>query len=202
MRVLAQHHGRSASIQSLSRVRTRRRCLACKALTLPLTPTATPPISLAVRPHNNMYTLISPRVVICTLAFTSAAVLSQRAHAQEFDWRLLNGKWAESTDHQFGCRVDNLHQKFELSSDQKTLKFKNDRLWKIGTGVEVREYSASVVKAQGRSLFIKYGPELQGIPPEYREWEMRFIGPGTYRWRAVHWAADEFNNVIGVKCEQ
>lgn len=136
---------------------------------------------------------------IAVAASVAAAALG--AHAQDFDWKLLEGKWAESTNHQFGCRAENLHQRFELSADRRTLKFINDRVWKIGTGAEVREYSASVLRAQGRSLFINYGPELQGIPPEYREWEMRFIGPGTYRWRAATWAADEFNNVIGVRCE-
>jgi hypothetical protein len=124
------------------------------------------------------------------------------AASQEFNWKLLNGKWAESTKHQYGCRSENLHQSFEVSADRKALKFKNDRLWKIGTGAEVTEYSATILRAEGNSLHIKYGPELQGIPPEYREWEMRFIGPGTYRRRAASWAADEFNTVIGVKCEQ
>lgn len=130
------------------------------------------------------------------------ALLSNHALAQEFDWALLEGKWAESTKHQFGCRPDNLHQTFEVSSDRKTLKLKNDRRWKIGTGAEVTEYSAAIILTLGNSLIIKYGPELQGIPPEYREWEMRFIGPGTYRWRATSWAQDEFNDVIGVKCAQ
>lgn len=122
--------------------------------------------------------------------------------AQEFDWKLLDGNWAESTDHQYGCRAQNLHQQLELSADKKTLKFKNDRIWKVGADSEIREYSAVVVRAQDNSLFIKYTTELQGIPPDYREWEMRFIGPGTYRWRALHWGANEFNNVIGVKCEK
>jgi hypothetical protein len=95
-----------------------------------------------------------------------------------------------------------LHQTFEVSADRKTLKLKNDRRWKIGTGTEVTEYTASILRAEGNSLFIKYGPELKGIPPEYREWEMRFIGPGTYRWRAGSWGKDEYNNVVGVKCSQ
>ena len=130
------------------------------------------------------------------------ALLSNSVPAQEFNWALLAGKWAESTKHQYGCRPDNLHQTFEVSSDRKTLKMKNDRRWKIGTGAEVTEYSAAIIRTQDNSLIIKYGPELQGMPPEYREWEMRFIGPGTYRWRATTWAPDEFNDVIGVKCAQ
>ena len=132
--------------------------------------------------------------------FTLFALAASGAEAQEFNWKLLDGKWAESTSHQYGCRPDNLHQTFEVSTDQKTLKLKNDRRWKIGTGAEVTEYNASVLRVEGRSLIIKYGPELEGIPPEYREWEMRFIGPGTYRWRATFWRQDEYNDVIGVKC--
>jgi len=130
------------------------------------------------------------------------AISSGTAFAQDFNWKLLEGNWAESTKHQFGCRPDNVHQSFEVSSDRKTLKLKNDRRWKIGTGAEVTEYSATIVSAERNSLIIKYGPELQGILPEYRDWEMRFIGPGTYRWRALSWPKDEFNDVIGVKCAQ
>jgi hypothetical protein len=135
-------------------------------------------------------------ISIALVIFTSAA------GAQEFNWKLLDGTWAESTKHQFGCRPDNLHQTFVVSTDRKTLTLRNDRRWKIGTGAEVTEYTATILKAQGSSLFIKYGPELQGIPPEFREWEMRFIGPGTYRWRAASWGTDQYNNVIGVKCAQ
>jgi hypothetical protein len=131
---------------------------------------------------------------------TLLALATSGAGAQNFDWKLLDGKWAESTSHQYGCRPDNLHQTFEVSADQKTLKLKNDRRWKIGTGAEVTEYNATIVGARDRSVFIKYGSELEGIPPEYREWEMRFIGPGTYRWRATSWRQDEYNDVIGVKC--
>jgi hypothetical protein len=130
------------------------------------------------------------------------ALVTNVAVAQEFNWKLLEGKWAESTKHQFGCRPDNLHQTFTVSADRKTLTLNNDRRWKIGTGVEVTQYTATIVKAEAYSLFIKYGPELQGIPPEFREWEMRFIGPGTYRWRAASWGKDEYNSVIGVKCAQ
>lgn len=128
------------------------------------------------------------------------APLCSVALGQDFDWKLLEGQWAESTKHQFGCRSENLHQTFEVSADKRTLTLKNDRRWRIGTGEDVTEYKASILRVLGNSLFIKYGPELQGIPPEYREWEMRFIGPGTYRWRALVWAPDEFNEVIGVKC--
>ncbi len=134
--------------------------------------------------------------------FATLALAAHTASAREFNWKLLEGKWAESTKNQFGCRPDNLHQTFLVSADRKTLTLKNDRRWKIGTGAEVSEYTATILKADGNSIFIKYGPELQGIPPEFREWEMRFIGPGTYRWRAASWGQDEYNNVIGVKCSQ
>jgi hypothetical protein len=129
------------------------------------------------------------------------ALLSGAANAQEFDRSMLDGVWAESTNYQFGCRIDNLHQRLELSSDGKTLTFKNDRKWKIGDGEEVTQYSANVVRSTKTVLIIKYGPALAGIPDEFREWEMRFIGPGTYLWRATPWPANQFNEVIGVKCE-
>jgi hypothetical protein len=114
-----------------------------------------PPIAHTLSPGEPMRHYISIALVI----FTSAA------GAQEFNWKLLDGTWAESTKHQFGCRPDNLHQTFVVSTDRKTLTLRNDRRWKIGTGAEVTEYTATILKAQGSSLFIKYGPELQGIPP-------------------------------------
>ena len=120
--------------------------------------------------------------------------------APGFDWSLLQGKWAESTRHQFGCRPENLHQWLTVSEDKKTITFKNDRKWVIGTGQEVEEYSASILRSSENVLVIKYGPTLPGIPDEMREWEMRFIGPSTYRWRATAWREGEYNEVIGVKC--
>ena len=142
-------------------------------------------MSLSVRFHIGM---------ICLTLFSGAA------NAQEFDRSMLDGVWAESTNYQFGCRPDNLHQRLELSSDGRTLTFKNDRKWKIGAGDEVTQYSASVARSTTNVLIIKYGSELVGIPDEFREWEMRFIGPGTYLWRATSWPANQFNEVIGVKC--
>jgi hypothetical protein len=126
--------------------------------------------------------------------FTSSAA------AQTFDWSLLHGQWAESTDHQFGCRTENLHQRFETTADRKTLSFKNDRRWKIGNGQVVERYTASIVRASPNVLVIRYSLDLPDIPNEMREWEMRFIGPGTYRWRATAWREGVYNEVIGVKC--
>ena len=135
------------------------------------------------------------------LAFALLSLAPAISSAQGFDWGLLGGTWAESTEHDFGCRPDNLHQQFVVSKDRKTLTFRNDRSWKIETGVDVKEYRAQITRAQDRSLFIRYDTDLGGSPPAYPEWEMRFIGPGTYRWRAVAWPKNQFNMVIGVKCK-
>lgn len=139
---------------------------------------------------------------IFQIGLIGLALISDVAHAQVFDRSMLDGLWAESTKYQFGCRPDNLHQRLELSADGKTLTMKNDRKWKIASGKEVTQYSATVVSATSNSLIIKYGPEMEGIPEQFREWEMRFIGPGTYLWRATAWPANRFNDVIGVKCKQ
>lgn len=133
---------------------------------------------------------------ILSLAWTSMAT------AQGFDWSLLHGQWAESTRFQFGCRQDNLHHQFVVSADKKSITFKLDRLWKIGTGKKVREYTASIQSAKENALVIRYGPELQGLSDELREWELRFIGPSTYRWRATAWPENQYNEVVGVKCKQ
>jgi hypothetical protein len=133
-------------------------------------------------------------------SYLGLLLLTSSAAAQTFDWLLLQGEWAESTDHQFGCRPENLHQRFEASADKKTLSFKNDRRWKIGNGQVVESYTASIVRTSPNVLIIRYGANLSGIPDAMREWEMRFIGPGTYRWRATAWREGEYNDVIGVKC--
>lgn len=117
-----------------------------------------------------------------------------------FDWSLLQGQWAESTEHQFGCRSENVHQWFSVSDDKKTITFKNDRKWEIGSGQMVEQYSALILSSSHNVLVIRYGVDLPGIPEEFREWEMRFIGPGTYRWRATSWPRGTYNEVIGVKC--
>lgn len=137
---------------------------------------------------------------IRTFACALLVGLPFASHAQSFNWSLLGGKWAESVDAKFGCRPDNLHQTFAVSPDKKRITFKLDRKWKIGTGETISEYSAAVVRVESTMLVIKYGPELKGIPDEMREWEMRFIGPGAYRWRATAWPQGRYNEVIGVKC--
>jgi hypothetical protein len=139
---------------------------------------------------------LSPLRVLLTLT----ALCSSSVGAQSFDWNSLQGKWAESTKHQYGCRPDNLHQWLRPSYDRKTLVFKNDRKWKIASGQEVEQYAAAIVSARPNVLIIRYGNDFGEIPEQYREWEMRFIGPGTYRWRATTWGPGEYNDVIGVKC--
>jgi hypothetical protein len=133
------------------------------------------------------------------ISLAASAFPSQDAKPS-FDWSLLKGVWAESTRHQFGCRSGNLHQRLSASEDRKTITFKNDRKWRIGSGEEVEEYSASIVRSLPNVLVIRYNREISGIPEALREWEMRFIGPGTYRWRATSWPEGVFNDVIGVKC--
>jgi hypothetical protein len=141
-----------------------------------------------------------PAIAACTLL--AACTATPTGLPSEFDRSLLTGKWAESTEHQYACRAENLHQQLQLSPDGKTITFVNDRKWKIGTGQEVERYSATVLEARKNVLVIRYGDELPAIPDEMRQWEMRFIGPGTYRWRATAWAADEYNEVIGIKCSK
>jgi hypothetical protein len=121
--------------------------------------------------------------------------------AQTFDWALLRGHWGESTQFQYACRPDGLQHRFEVSADKKRITWKLDRSWKINTGEEVREYAASVeTEVAPNVLIIRYGPELQGLTEEMREWELRFIGPGAYRWRATAWPQGQYNEVIGIKC--
>ena len=138
-------------------------------------------------------------LLLIVLPLQASAIPAQDG-TSGFDWSLLQGKWAESTNHQFGCRPENLHQWLIVSEDKKTITFKNDRKWEIGTGQRVEKYSASILRSSANVLVIRYSSDLAGIPDKMREWEMRFIGPGTYRWRATAWREGEYNEVIGVKC--
>ncbi len=140
-------------------------------------------------------TLRTRHVCAILLAFASLG-----ARAQPFDWTLLNGQWAESVRNAYGCRPDNVHHRFEVSADHKHLVFALDRQWKIGTGQEVLRYSAAIVAESPTMLTIRYDPELTGIPASMRDWELLFIGPGTYRWRATFWREGQYNDVVGVKC--
>ena len=135
--------------------------------------------------------------------FTCLAIasMSGSAHAQDFDWAVLDGQWAESTGGQYGCRSDNLGHRFVVSPDKKQLTFQLTRKWMNPAGQEIEQYTASILSAEANSLMIKYSPDLPGMTAETLEWELRFIGPGTYRWRLASWPADRYNAVIGVKCD-
>ncbi|WP_299537452.1 hypothetical protein [uncultured Herbaspirillum sp.] len=124
------------------------------------------------------------------------------SHAEGFDWTLLKGTWAESAQGKFGCSPDNLHQRLSPSRDFMTLFFENDRKWKSSNGQELERYSATIISSSPNVLIIKYNADLTGIPEQYREWEMRFIGPGTYRWRSTSWPIGTYNDVIGVLCKR
>jgi len=123
------------------------------------------------------------------------ASISGAAHAQEFDWTLLNGRWAESTGGQYGCRPDNLGHRFVVSPDKKQLTFQLSKKWKNPAGQEIGQYTASILSAADNSLMIRYSPDLPGMTAETLEWELRFIGPGAYRWRPASWPADRYNAV-------
>jgi hypothetical protein len=141
------------------------------------------------------------RKVVRTLVVLILSAGGISAAAEGFDWKLLEGEWAESVESNFGCRPDNLHHRFQVSPDRKSLIFKLDRKWTIGTGQEVEQYAARIVRSEDNALVIRYGPELPGLSEEMREWEMRFVGPSTYRWRSTSWKAGQYNQVIGVKCK-
>jgi hypothetical protein len=113
---------------------------------------------------------------------------------------MLQGLWAESVDAQFACVPSNLHARLSLSEDGKTLVFELDRKWKLSSGKKVQSYSAEVIRSEPRVLFIRYNADAGTAPPDQQEWEMRFLGPGTYRWRSTAWPEGRYNTVIGVKC--
>ena len=134
------------------------------------------------------------------LLLLCASAHGAQAQPQAFNTALLSGEWAESVRNAYGCRADNVHHRFELSADRKHLLFKLDRPWRIGSGPEVREYGAAVLRESANMLVIRYDDKLIGLPAGMCEWQLLFIGPGTYRWRATFWRDGMFNDVVGVKC--
>jgi hypothetical protein len=135
-----------------------------------------------------------------TLSALFWTMLSTAALAQEFDRSLLSGEWVESDDTDFACTKDKPHQRFELSEDGKTLVFKIDRKLLIATGKAVDQYSATVILATPRALVIEYN-NTEGAPKGFpKAWELAFIAPGVFRWRATEWPVGHVNRVVGVRC--
>ena len=129
-----------------------------------------------------------------------AGAVTSAARAEDFNFKLLEGEWAESVQNAFGCRPDNLHFRFAVSEDHQRLDFVLDRPWRIGNGPQVQHYGAAIVSQSPLMLVIRYDENVAAIPAGMREWELLFIGAGTYRWRATFWRRGEYNDVIGTKC--
>lgn len=124
------------------------------------------------------------------------------ASAQDFDKSLLPGLWAESVNTQPACAGDNLHFRFELSEDGKILGFKLDRMWTIASGKSVDKYSAKVLETTASTMVIEY-IDLNEVPDGYpKVWELAFVSPGVYRWRATVWPEGKVNTVVGIRCTE
>lgn len=136
-----------------------------------------------------------------TLGLIAAIAVSLSVQAQEFDRALLSGLWAENASTKPACEADNPRVRYELSPDGKVLVFKLDRPLRIGTGRTVSQYSATVVRSTARSLVIRYNADIGETPPDYpKEWEMSFVAPGVYRWRATEPPDGRVNPVVGIRC--
>lgn len=123
--------------------------------------------------------------------------------AQDFDRSLLEGAWVVNSNTDYACTENKLHTRFKLSADGKTLKFIQDREWKLNSGKTVEHYSATVISNTNRVLTIKYNTDAGEHPPNYpKEWEMAFVAPGVYRWRATNWPRGRVNVVVGIRCSQ
>ena len=140
---------------------------------------------------------MKPSRILPFIVFFFAAT----CNAQEFERSALTGLWAESVNTKPACAEDNLHHHFELSEDGKTLVFKLDRKWRIASGEAVESYSATVVSSTNRKLVIRYNSDIGTLPVGYpTEWELAFVAPDVYRWRATEWPEGKVNPVVGVRC--
>jgi hypothetical protein len=135
------------------------------------------------------------------LLMAAVIALSLPVHAQEFERDLLSGLWAVNSSTRPACTPDSLHARHELSADGKVLLFMLDRKWKLNSGKTVDQYSATVLRSTTRSLFIKYNDDAGEHRADYpKEWEMAFVAPGVYRWRATDWPEGRVNPVVGIRC--
>ncbi len=139
---------------------------------------------------------------ITHLLFVIGLVYSNTSISMEFDKSLIAGVWSESINTSQACNSENLHTTFELTNEGKNLVFKLDRAWEIATGKSVTEYTAKVLSSTSNSMTIEY-ENLSGLPDNYPEtWEISFVAPGVYRWRASSWPAGKVNSVVGIRCSQ
>ena len=139
------------------------------------------------------------KALLCICLMSASVGCS--AEAREFDWSLLEGHWAESTGGQYACRPGSLGHRFAVSPDKTQLTFHLNKEFRQPEGQRaIKEYTADILSATDNSLMIKYSLDMPGMTEETSEWELRFIGPGAYRWRPASWPADRYNAVIGVQC--
>jgi hypothetical protein len=137
----------------------------------------------------SIFRVITPTV----LAAASAAVCGNT-----FDASQLSGEWSEVVAPKYACGSDSARVRFALSKDRKKLLFQLDRKIRLTSGKESDQYDAEILHEEDNALFIRYpDPDLKR---EMAEWEMRFIGPGAYRWRSLSWKEGVFNGLIGVRC--
>ena len=138
-----------------------------------------------------------------TLLLIAALLMPFSAQAEEFDRSLLSGLWAENANTRLACAPEELHVRYELSADGKGLIIKFDRKEKINSGKTVEQFSATVLRSDAHTLVIRYNADAGDFGPNYpKEWEMVFVAPGVYRWRATDWPEGRVNAVVGIRCSQ
>ena len=143
------------------------------------------------------------RIAACFLILSAAFAArgetpGNPAPARPFNWKLLDGAWSESAGHQFACSADNAVYRIVVAPDKSRVTFRFDRPVELVGGKAVKEFGAEVRRADGNSLVLKYGPENSFMAAG--EWELRFIGPGTYRMGHDAWGKEKYNNIFGIKC--
>lgn len=121
------------------------------------------------------------------------------AAPQAFDWKLLEGLWAESARRKFACGADQEHYRLVASPDRKRIVIRYDRPTRLMGGREVRELGLTVRRVEGPSLFVMYDKDDPFMSTG--EWEFRFLSAGAHRMRFVGWDDPKlFAGTVGVKC--
>jgi len=130
-------------------------------------------------------------------------VVSSVSPAKKFNRSQLSRLWVTSADTKIACSPEKSRSRYKLSNDGKTLLIKLDRKSKLNSGKIVSQFSASVVRSSRRSLFITYNLDAGKFPADYpKMWEMVFVTPGVFRWRASNWPKGQVNPVVGIRCSK
>jgi hypothetical protein len=118
--------------------------------------------------------------------------------ALAFEAKDLDGLWAESMQNRYACTPTNRHQRFELSTDLKTLTITTVPRFSKQASVTIH---LLVTKTDDKSIYFRFPGEHSPSDPLAGEFAITMIGPGVYRWHVTSEHEALKPAPIGIRCE-